>query len=178
MPTFAIQKLFDNTQDIQRTYMFDLNIPDMGAFGIEDDQLIIRCRTAVLPSRGTEPIESVFMGMKRFFPGKPVFTHTLATTFEEFQDRKVSTALYAWQQQIFDIENAGAATVQNKSDLVRTITLQLYGYDGEPINGGDKSKIEFYNAWVQEVAEVALDYTANDSVKYGVTFQYDRWELK
>jgi len=150
----------------------------MGKYGIGDDELVIRCRTAVLPQRGNEPIEAVFMGMKRYYPGKPVFSHTLAVTFEEFEDRKVSAALYAWQQDIFDIETNGASLVTGKGDIVRTATLQLYGYDGEPINGGDKSKIEFHNAWVQDVAEVALDYAASDSVKYAVTFQYDRWELR
>ena len=178
MGQFAIHKLFDNTKDIQRTYMFDMNIPDMSKYGIGDDELVIRCRTAVLPQRSNEPIESSFMGMKRMFPGKPVFTHTLALTFEEFEDRKVSTALYNWQQDIFDIETNGAALVKGKSDITRTATLQLYGFDGEPINGGKNSKIEFHNAWIQDVAEVALDYTASDSVKYAIMLQYDRFEMR
>ena len=63
-------------------------------------------------------------------------------------------------------------------DIVRNITLQMYGYDGAPINGGSNSKIIFYNAWLQDFAEVALDYTTNDSIKYSTTFQYDRWQLE
>ena len=173
MPEFSIRNTFEGVGDIARVYMWDLTIPARG--GVSDRDLLIRCRTAAIPSRGNEPIESVFMGMKQFFPGKPIFTNTLAVTFEEFEDRKISTALFAWQQDIFDTKNAGAALEDDKASIAETITLQLYGFKGEVLPANDK--VFFRNAWPQNIDDITLDYTANESIKYSVTFQFDHWDL-
>jgi hypothetical protein len=49
----------------------------------------------------------------------------------------------------------------------------MYKYDGSLM----QQAIRFYNAWPAAVADVAMDYTGNESVKYSVTFEYDFWTL-
>ncbi len=175
MGQFAIHKKFANVGDIVRTYMFDLTIPGTVA-GANSDDLLVRVRNVSIPGRGNTPIESSFFGMKTFFPGRVELAGTVAVTFEEFEDRTVSTALYNWQQQIFDWEDGGASQKASKADIAETLILQIYGYNGEPL--AENGKIHFFNAWPQNIADVALSYEDNASVKYEVTFQYDRWELK
>lgn len=176
MAEFAIHKKFDNEPDIQRNYMFDLSIPDMAKYGIQEDILTVRCRNLSLPGRGSEPIESTFMGMKQWFPGKPTFPGTLSIMFEEFEDRKVSLALYNWQQDVFDVHEAGAALVTSKAEIAKTMTIRMYDYKGDLLTAG--GEIEVINSWPQDIGDVALDYTGNESVKITAVFQYDRWLLK
>jgi hypothetical protein len=170
MSNFTISKRLGNLPDIQRDYMFELWIPNIQQLNMDD--MIIRVRSAAIPGRSNESIESVFMGMKQFFPGKPVMPYTFACNIEEFEDKKVAKALYSWQQLLFDIEDNGASKGTKKSDVVRDIDLRMYKY-----NGNILSTIRFFNAWPEIVGDVTLDYTASASVKYPVTFRYDRWKL-
>jgi len=170
MANFTIQKALSNLPDIQRNYMFELWIPPIAQLNMDD--MRIRCRSAVIPQRGNDTIESHYMGMKQFWPGKPNFTHTLSVNIEEFEDKKVAKSLYSWQQLLFDVENNGASTGKSKRDVVRDILLKMYKYDGS-----DLSTITFFSAWPQTITDVALGYAESGAVIYPVTFQFDRWEL-
>lgn len=181
MPNFTIEGRMKTMKDVQRTWMWELIIPaaDLGlGVGVSNEDLIIRCRSAVIPGRGNDPITSNFVGMQQFFFGKPTFGgNTFAVTLEETQDQKVTNFLYAWQQKIFDIElnsnTAGQSQVPNKRDAAKDIFLDCYAYDG----GNLEKKFKFVNAWPTTVDPVTMDYTGNDSVKFSVTFQFDFWSL-
>lgn len=182
MPNFTIEGRLKGLKDIQRPWMFELVIPDASVLtnGIANtEDLIIRCRTASIPGRGFDTIESNFMGMKQFFPSKPTFSNTLAVSIEETEDQKVGKLLYAWRQKIFDVDpqsvKAGSSTGLVKRDLAKDIFLLMYKYDGTSF----EKKIKFVNAWPQNVDDVGLDYAGGgESVKYSVTFQYDFWLLQ
>ena len=167
--------------DIQRNWMWELLIPSIsdvtnGIMGDVED-LIIRARTASIPSRGNDPITSEFIGMKQYFPGKPNFGSTLAVTVEETQDQIVHKALTAWQNLIFNIApndpRGGQSMRPLKRDVAKDIYLIMYKYNGDPM----ERKIRFYNAFIQSVGEVSLAYSGNEAVQYAVTFQFDFWEL-
>lgn len=167
-----------NERDIQRNWKWELWIPKPKAVTNWDmDDMIIRCRSAVIPGRGNEPIESNFNGQKQFFPGKPLFPNTFITMFEEFEDKKVSKFLYSWQQAMHDYSgetsNPGSAKSGSKKDITSQMKLRQYGVDGKIIQD-----LIFVNAWVQNVDDVTMDYTGAESVKYSVTFQYDYWKLQ
>jgi hypothetical protein len=170
MANFSISKNLANLPDIQRNYQFELWIPNIADLNL--DAFRVRCRSAVIPQRGNENIPVHFMGMVQFYPGKPTFTNTFTANIEEFEDKVVAKSLYTWQQLIFDIETNGASLATKKSEVVRDIMLKMYKY-----NGNDLSTITFFNAWPELVGDVNLEYTGNDSVKYPVTFRFDRWEL-
>jgi len=167
--------------DIQRTWNWELMIPGIGNVtkGImkNDEDLIIRVRSAVIPSRGNEPIESNFMGMKQFFPGKPTFENSFAVTIEETENQIALKALTAWQDNTFDISptspTGGSSSKLLKRQLTKDVFLLMYKYNHKIM----EKKIHFYNAFIQNVDSVSLDYTDNSSVKYSVTFQFDFWTL-
>jgi len=169
-------------EDIQRNWMWELLIPAIsdvtnGIMGDVED-LIIRARTASIPSRGNDPITSEFMGMKQFFPSKPNFGNTLAVTVEETQDQIVHKAFTSWQNLIFNIApnnpTGGQSLRPLKRDVAKDIYLIMYKYNGESM----ERKIRFYNCFIQSVGEVNLAYSGNEAVQYQVTFQFDFWELQ
>ena len=173
MANFTAHGRLGNLGDIQRQYMWELYIPDIAE--LNQDDMVLRVRNVVIPGRTIAAIESSFMGTKQFFPGKTEYAGTFATQFEEFEDQKVFKAIDSWQQFIFDhgrTDNAGGSA-GDKSIITRTITLRMYKHDQSLLG-----EIEFYNAWPQGIADSTLDYTASDSVKFDVTWQYDFWRPK
>jgi len=185
MADFTIEGRMKQLPDIQRNWLWELVIPGISkvsdSISSEGDgvnSLIIRCRTATIPSRGNQVIESFFMGMKQYFPGKPEFGHTLSISFEETENQIITKTLYEWQQKIFDIvpgsPTAGVSQVPTKRTATRDIYLLMYKYNGKVL----ERKIRFYNAFPQNVSDVAMDYNGNESVRYECTFQFDFWNLE
>lgn len=181
MPNFTIEGRSKTLPDIQRNWMWEIFIPAIsdvtqGIMGDVED-LVIRARTATIPSRGNDTIDSQFMGMKQFFPGKPSFGNTFEVTIEETEDQIVHRALTSWQNLIFNISPTLATGGQSqrplKRDVAKDIYLIMYKYNGEEI----ERKIRFYNAFVQNVGDVTMDYNGNEAVQYSTTFNFDFWEL-
>ena len=182
MSNFTIEGRAKKLQDIQRNWMWELLIPSIsdvtnGIMGDVED-LIIRCRTATIPARGNESLESSFMGMKQFFPGKPTFGNTFDVSVEETEDQIVHKALTAWQNLIFNIApnnpTGGQSLRPLKRDVAKDIYLIMYKYNGESM----ERKIRFYNCFIQNVGDVSMDYSSQAAVQYSVTFQFDFWELQ
>ena len=145
---------------------------------LDQEDLLVRCRSVSIPPRTINAIQSDWMGMKQFFPSKPDVGGTFVATFEETEDMKIQQIFYEWSQTIFNVNpksllTAGKSKRPLKRQLTKDIFLIMFGYDGTPL----PKSIRFTNAWVQNVADVPLDYGAGDSVKYSVTFQYDFWTL-
>ena len=173
MANFTAAGRLKDLPDIQKNYMWELFIPSIE--DLDQDDMVIRCRTASIPGRTIAPIESNFMGTKQFYPGKSKYTGNLAIQLEEFEDQKVHQALHSWMQSIFDYDpksgTAGQSKAAGKNDYSVDVTLKLYKGDGSDVD----KKIRFYNCWPTSVGDAALDYAGPDSVKYDVTFQFDYW---
>jgi hypothetical protein len=181
MSNLTIEGRARKLPDIQRTWLWELVIPSItdvtGGVIQNVEDLIVRCRTAVIPARGTEGIQSSFMGMTQWFPSKPTFTQTFDVTIEETEDQIVHKALTAWSDILFNTDptaaNGGSSTRPLKRDMAKDIYLVMYTYDQREM----KKKIRFYNAYPENVGDVTLDYTDNASVKFGCVFRYDFWRL-
>lgn len=177
---FTIEGRAKKLDDIQRNWMWELlilSISDVtGGIMADVEDLIIRARTCTIPSRGNEPITSEFMGMKQFFPGKPTFGNTFEVSIEETQNQIVWKALTAWQELVFSIDptspTGGASQRPLKRDVAKDVFLIMYAYNGVPL----EKKVRFFNCFPQNVGDVNLDYTGNESVKFGCTFQFDFWQ--
>lgn len=153
---------------------------------IEED-FIIKCRSASIPNKNFETIETSFMGHKKILPSKPTFSNTLDVEYEEVERQSMKKFFDDWQFAIYnsdfysggdnrkpDTGNAGNATY-NRSSYTTDLQLAFYGYNGI---GLDKNII-FYNAWPKEVKEAGVTYNGGaESIKYSVTFAYDFWELQ
>lgn len=176
MANFSIDGRMKDLPDIQRQYNFELLIPQIGDWN--QDDMIVRCKTAAIPSRGNTPIESIFMGMKQFYPGQPLFTNTLAVEIEEHEDQKALIALHSWNEQIFDTNpksaTAGQAQQSGKKDISGDIKLVMYGFGGDPL----PKAIVFKNAFLENVDDSTLGFANNESVKFTATFRFDYWLLQ
>jgi len=180
---FSIEGRMKSLPDVQRNWMWQLLIPGIISVApttalLDMEDLLIRCRSISIPPRSNTVTQSDFMGMKQFFPGKPDVGGVVAATFEETEDMAVRKIFWEWEQNIFNVNpqsplTAGKSRRPLKRLLTRDLYLVMYGYNGQPL---DKS-IRFHNAFVQNVADVALDYGAGAAVQYTVSFQYDFWTL-
>jgi hypothetical protein len=166
---FTHQSRIKNLPDIQRTFMWELFIPSIAE--LNTDEMVVRIRNVQLPGRTIAPIESYFMGTKAFYPGRSEYTGTFTTQIEEFEDQKVHQAIHSWQELMFSYEQ-GKQGVASKNDLVKPISLIMYKANGEKL----PKKVIFQNAWPQAMADVTLDYSTAESVKYDITWQYDYWK--
>ena len=179
---FHINESIGKLPDIQRNYMWKVFIPDIDKVSngkIDPADFGLRCRTAAIPSRGVEPIESFFLGMKQMFPGKPLLTNTLILTVEEFEDQKGIISMYEWMENIFSIDpksgHGGSSKFALKKDYATDVLIRSYRQKGEQ-DELDKTVV-LKGAWPSNIDEVPLDYAAQESVKYTVTFTFDTWQL-
>lgn len=180
MSLFHIEDRLKNAPDIVRSYNWEVIIPDIGSVSdsVKDaDELVVRARITSIPSRGNEKIESNFIGMKQFFPGKPTFSNQISITFEEFEDQLVSKVMYEWSNKIFDIRSnsptGGGAQVNKKRDIAKEIIIKQFDYNTQDLERAYK----LINCFIENVDEISLDYTSNESIKVPVIFSYDYWEL-
>lgn len=174
---FTVQERMSHLPDVQKSYMFELYIPaftDLSADGqgVTDEDLIIRAKTATIPGRDHEMLESVFMGTKQYFVGKATYSSTLEVSFDEFEDQKMTKYFKAWQQRLFNQET-GHMEVSTKSQYTKNIVLYLYKGDGTPL----EKSIVFVNAWPKTTGDSALDMAGAEKVTRSATFQYDFWKL-
>lgn len=185
MADFSLSQIVDKTGDIQRSYTWELllTLPTLaeanaGDVSKDGEDLKIRCRSVSIPGRSNEVITSNYMGMEQYFPGRPRFTQPFNITFEEFSDRKVAKALYAWQQLLFNPESVqtGLAITSKTAYKAKSCTLQLLDYRGNKVTNDNKGRIEIVNAWPENVAEVALSYAENNAIQYSLSLRYDYWK--
>lgn len=183
MASFHIDSRLNKLPDPIRTYNFEMSFPQIGKVipGYTEEDITIRCRSASIPSRGNELIETFFMGMKQLFPGKPTFDNNLNIVFEEFEDLKVTDFLNKWQRKIFDTNvgdnTAGSSQSLGKRDLASSYAtvayLKLYSVKQELL----PDQIKFVNIWPSSKPALDLNYQSNDIIRYNVTFSFDYWEI-
>lgn len=177
---FTVEGRLGAIADIQRNFLFEVLIPAIGTMtggAIDTEGLIIRSKSCALPARGNEEIDSFFMGMKQFFPGRPTFSNKLTVSIDETEDQIITKSLYAWRQRIFNIDpnsaTAGYSEAVNKRAASTTIILRQYKYNGDKL----PNDIYFYNAWPSDIGDVELVMTGNEKVAYSAIFTFDFWKL-
>jgi hypothetical protein len=179
--SFTIEGRAKGLPDVLRTWLWELSIPNIGAIvpGTTSEGLTVRTRSAIIPGKSNEVIESFFMGTKQYFPGKSYPTGSFITSIEETDDQYVMKVIHEWSNKIFDwnpdAEFAGSSSFAKKrSGMVDDGYLKLYKYGRRELT--DRI-VRFHNMWPQAISDVTLDYTSNDAVRYDVTWQYDYFTL-
>jgi hypothetical protein len=178
---FTVEGRLGALPDPQRNFQFEVTIPNIGVMtgGILDmEGLIVRAKTASIPGRSNEEIESFFMGTKQIFPGRPSFSNKLSITVDELEDQIIGKAMYAWMQRIFDIDpnspTAGYSHVATKRMASTDLILRMYKYNGEKLS----EDIIFTNSRPSAIEDIGLDMTGNEKITYAITFTYDFWTRK
>lgn len=182
MANFHIEGRQKTMDDIQRNFLFEVSIPNISSIVStikDEEELIIRAKTAAIPDKSILPIESYMFGMRSIYQGRVDMSTNLVVDFEETQDQKVVKTLYEWQNKIFntsdvDFNNSGHSTFTGKrTGGTTTIFVKMYKYNGEMCD----RIIKFVNAWPSTISEVGLDMAGNEAIRYSVTFTYDYWNL-
>jgi hypothetical protein len=181
MPNFHLESRLRTMPDIQRDFMFEISIPEISKIvsSIKDEeQFIIRAKTASIPDKSNTPIESYFMSMTQFYPGRNTFSSTLNIDFEETEDQFVTKALYDWQNVIMNTKesdnDSGHSMGKSKRDGQSThLYIKMYKYNGEPM----ENMIKCFNAWPNSVGESPLSMNSNSAVFRNCIFTFDFWNL-
>ena len=155
---------------------------------IEED-FIIKCRSASIPSKSIDTIETSYMGHKKIFPSKTTFQNQVTITYEENERMTMKRFFDDWQWTIYnsdfksggDVRETTKATgnagnqIYSRMSYLADLQLAFYAYNGL----GLEKNIMFYNCWPKEVAEVGVSYEGGgEAIKYAVTFAYDYWEIQ
>ena len=175
MPTSRLSAL----DDIQRNFYFELVMPDIGKFtSLNQEDLIVRCKTAAIPGKSIDIIESYFMGMKQLFPGRVSFPNEMTTQIDETEDQKVYLAIRQWQNLIFSTDKTaklGHATVTGKLNMMSQMAyLKMFKYDGT----ATPYSIQFVNLWPKDIQDADLDMKSSDKISYSVKWAYDLVDIK
>lgn len=182
MPNFHIEGRQKAMKDIQRNFLFEVSIPEISSIVTsvtDEEEFIIRSKTASIPDRGNTPIESYFMSMKQIFPGRLEMGNTLTVDFEDTEDQKILKAITEWQDILTNTKDddaeGGHAKVgtSKRNGQTTNIFLKMYKYDGTIC----ENMIKFVNGFPSSRSEVGLDYAGNETVRYSITFTYDYWNL-
>jgi len=180
MPNLTIAGRAAAIADVQRSFLYEWMIPNINKMTnnvINQEGLVVRIKSAVLPGRSNEIITSVFMGTDQDFPGRIKFAKAIALSIDETEDQIVARAIHEWQQKIFNADpmspNAGHA-MGSKKDYTTKSILRMYKYNGE--------KLPFdwvmYNSWPSNMEDVTLDMTSSDKVSRTLTLSFDYWKLE
>jgi len=167
MGTMGVDVLRDSIVP-QRDYLWDMLVPAPPGGG-ESDVLNVRCQSSSLPGRSVGSIHIPYKqsaGIK--VPGKLTYSHTWDCVFVEGEDKKVFEAIYAWLQAVIDdYDGVGDGDNEIKADVY--LTLQA-------TKGSITRKIKLVGCYPESLADVGVDYASEGTVRYSVTFSYDRWE--
>lgn len=172
------------THDPQRQWLFEVIISNIEnlipKFNINEDDIIIRCKTISIPNITFDVYESNFLGFKKAIPIKKNNTNTVVTEIEEFEDQKVHKLLYNWSNLIFHqnpmmhFSNNSDVFLQERNKYTRNIILKMYKLNGQRLD----YTIKFMNAWPSKVNDTQLGYEQDGQVKFNVEWNFDYWIME
>lgn len=171
--------------DLQLTYKFKLafSIPYSGfpnsSFYTKalSDAGVTRfnalCKDISLPGRTINPIETVYMGWKKFFAGKNDSSGDLTMVFHEHQSAMVTEFKRDWFEIINQTQVGGArrsfAASDNMDNLKAQLKVTLLKTDGKDGN----IEAIFYGLWPTQDASQPLSQSSEDFLKPSLTCKYD-----
>ncbi len=175
-----------NNQDLAKNYLFLVNfkfdnktLEDL----LDAEEMLLRAKTASLPSKSIGELTTEFMGSKLVYPGKATVDGDLSITFDEFQDMKISRILHKWSNlvfnhaigQDFDAQGiTGGAYSNYLKDYTATVIVDLYD---STLTQKLPISYKFRFCWPKEIAAAELNMEGSDKITRQVTFKYSTYEV-
>jgi hypothetical protein len=175
-----------NNQDLAKNYLFLVNfkfdnktLEDL----LDAEEMLLRAKTATLPSKSISELSTEFMGSKLVYPGKATVDGDLSITFDEFQDMKISRILHKWSNlvfnhaigQDFDAQGiTGGAYSNYLKDYTATVIVDLYD---STLTQKLPISYKFRFCWPKEIAAAELNMEGSDKIQRSVTFKYSTYEV-
>jgi hypothetical protein len=125
-------------------------------------------KAAQLPESAVGTIEVGYFGRKIKYPGDRQFMPWNVTVIND-EDFLIRNGLEEWSNRINGLES-NLRTIRN---LKSTAEIIQYAKTGEILR-----TYKFNGLWPAEIAPIEMNWDAVDQIQeYGVTFQYDSWEV-
>lgn len=166
MAKMSADSLRNNITNPARSYLWEVLVPT--PLQGDAETYLLRAQTTTMPERSFGEILIPYKqsaGIK--FPGKLAYPHTWDITFIEGEDRKILQSFYDWCNDIID-DKTNTGSIIIKTDLY----LHLLDTDGSVA-----LKIKLTGCYPQRMSDVPLDYSAEDPIKFTITFSYDKWTI-
>lgn len=189
-------KRFDNSmsvfgqlstlQDLAKQYLFDVyflfdnNLKNI----LNQEDLKIKARTANLPTKTFNELDTQYMGTKLLYPGRATVSGDLEIQWDEFQDMTISEQLHKWANMLMnqgfkdDIgggsDMTGGAISNYASQYCATIDIRLYD---STLKNMLPLKWRLYRCWPKTIANFGMDHNADGKVTRNATFSYSNFEI-
>lgn len=181
--TTSIKNMPDLAKSWLYQIIFEYESGSVLANVIGTDDFMLRAKTASLPQKDFETLETHYMGSKLVYPGKSTMAGTFDVEFDEFQDLYITKALHRWQNLLFNAGfqndvDVGGITGGSSSNYLKDYcaTARVVLYDSTL-----KSKLpveyKFYYVFPKTVNSVTLGQENSDKLKRTCTFQYSTYEM-
>jgi hypothetical protein len=160
----GINSLKGTLTNPQRVYLWDVLIPDPVGGG-NTETLMLRCQSTAIPG---ESVGQIVIPYKQTpgaaYPGKRTVSHTWTCTFIEGEDQAIIDNLRPWLMACVNNDGVG----EGDDVIKRDVYLKMLSTKGD-----DTREVKLVGAFLQDIAEVALSYDAEEVVRYSITFSFD-----
>lgn len=167
MPNMGTDKFKDNLSNVQRSYAWDVFIPNPLGGG-DSESFTLRCRSASRPGRSFGAISIPYKQGPGFkVPGKIHYDQTWTVTVIEGEDAAMHRFLYGWMQNVIhDKSEIGFGDAFIKRDIY----FRMHSTTGEPT-----LTIKLIGAYPESVPDTPVSMDSETQVQYTVTFSFDKW---
>lgn len=177
-----------NLQDLAKQYLFQVQFYFESGSPLtqilDREDLMIRARTASIPSKSFNELDTQYMGTKLLYPGKATVNGDLEIQWDEFQDLTVSEALHRWANLLMnqgfrdDIGGStntttGGAYSNYAADYCATVDLVLFD---STLKNALPLKWRMYRVWPKTISNFGMDQNADGKVTRSATFSYSTFE--
>ena len=188
-PSMSVWGQLANIRDLAKQYLFQVRFLFDSGSPLKDilnaDDLMIRARTASIPSKSFNELDTQYMGTKLLYPGKATVNGDLEIQWDEFQDLTVSEALHRWSNLLMNQgfrEDIGGSTNYTTGgaysnfapDYCATVDLVLFD---STLNSPLPLKWRMYRVWPKNISNFGMDQNADGKVTRSATFSYSTFEV-
>lgn len=177
-----------NMQDLAKQYLFQIRfLYERGSVLssiLDTDDLMIKAKTASLPQKSFNELDTQYMGSKLIYPGKATVSGDFSVRFDEFQDLSISIALHRWSNLMFNqgfkndismgTQTTGGAASNYAKDYTATAEVLLYD---STLNNLLPVKWVIYRVWPKTINAYGLDQDAEGKVTREASFSYSNFEV-
>ena len=177
-----------NSVDLAKQYLFQIRfLYESGSVLssiLDTDDLMIKAKTASLPQKSFNELDTQYMGSKLLYPGKATVSGDFSVRFDEFQDLTISIALHRWSNLMFnqgfknDISLGSQMTGGAASNYAKdyTATAEVILYDSTLVNRLP-CKWVLYRVWPKTINAYGLDQDGEGKVTREASFSYSNFEV-
>ena len=128
--------------------------------------LALKCLNTNIAGSSTEKMTVALHSHQRNFRGRGIQPQTLSVTYYEDQTMATYKILKAWKE--FIVGTRSGVSRGFLHDYSTSATLTVFDHPGNPI-----MQTTFYNLFITDIPDMALDGGSSAPLQISVTFSYD-----